>query len=844
MEFLPNFISEAIKNEPHCKTKYHHETLLEHLLECADNCKRLSSQFNVPEDLGYLIGLFHDIGKPFTRVQFKKKMRFMYQGHAQVGSYLISRIPNISKEYKEILMWITDNHMCCCSHQKDLNILTQFKGLFGLIIPEKNKELCIRALALLYVGDSISRITDESEKVNEDLCIKHSMEFIDKMKDINNNKENIRKICIQKKCINDKIVIHSLGTTGCGKSTFSKNLVSQLNGGYIIERDNCYYEIAKNNGLIGENYQNTYNFVSELEDGKEQVQKLFVKQLSDALEDSDKKIIVIDTMQTLFGPAWKRTIDSLTEDAKNNYSSSLKIGVYLFPQNYFSEFTPKTGIFSYYPPEKAIFPKTNLETGLWDPLELDFGTGNTAIINMICNRYLDELILPEVPEQKGLIQLGLSPGQICAQFPPGIVYETKEFESKKYCIITLTYKDGFQIFTGPTRDYRGESMILDKETNEWHLIRGSLPVFPDFVSIEKDPAVYPYLQDVWNFQTMDFDNKLPILRQEWLKLIQFTQNFKIRVTPKYDGSLFNLTFIPHKMFDIPCEYKCKYGKLYFGSKGRFIAKEPVKTRIMNAIEGIYHTVYDFIDCVEKFLEMKNLTQEKVCLHFEAIDAIPTPELTVFYGRAWCPFFGYTVFNDYEKHFNLPKKDDLLCVTEIQDFNNWNDLIYYFKDNYQKLINGNNVIEPEGYVLHIIDNDTNKWLPVKLKYEFYYIAHKPDSKNNKEKAKMINDDDTYKLLRNRLAKFRDRPTIERMISSDINEFIQAISISPSVNRKEWAIYWNSKKNDLDVFGEKIESIVIQQHEYMKDKIKYKIFNVLMKLYGKEINHNTFIDTLIQ
>ena len=839
MDFLPNFISDAIKNEPHIETKYHHETLLEHLLECAKNCKRLASQFNVPEDLGYLIGLLHDIGKPFTRVQFKKKA--IYQGHAQIGSYLISRIPNISNEYKEILMWTTDNHMCCCSHQKDLGILTQFKGLFGLILPENNKDLCIRALALLYVGDSISRITDETEKINEDECIKHSKEFIEKMIDLNNNNENVRKICIQKKCINDKIVIHPLGTSGCGKSTFAKNLYLKLNGCSIIERDNCYYEIAKNNGLIGENYQNTYNFVSELDGGKEQVQKLFVKQLSDALEDSEKKIIIIDTMQTLFGPAWKGTIESLTEDAKSNYSSSLKIGVYLFPQNYYSEFIPKTGVYSNYPPEKAIFPKTNLETGQWDPIELDFGTGNTSLINTICNRYLNELILPEIPVQTGVIQLGLSPGHICAQFPPGIVMETMEFDNKKYRIMTLTYKDGFQIFTGPTRDYRGESMILDKETNEWHLIRGSLPVFPDFVSIEKDPAVYPYLEGVWNFQTLDFDNKFPVIRPEWTKLIQYKQNFKIRVTPKFDGSLFNLTFIPNKIFDIPSEYKCKFGKLYFGSKGRFIAKEPVKTRIMNAIEGIYHTVYDFIECVENFLEKKNLTQEKVCLHFEAIDAIPSPELTVFYGRAWCPFFGYTVFNDNEKRFNLPEKDDMICVTDIQDFNNWPDLIEYFKSNYDKLLNGDNVVEPEGYVLHIFDN--NKWLPIKLKYDFYYIAHKPDSKNNREKAKKINEDDVFKLLRNRLAKFRDRPSIESIISSQINEFIQSFTISPFVDRKEWAIHWNSKKPELDIFGEKIETIIIQHHEYMKDKIRHKIFNVLMKLYGKEINVNSFIEALV-
>ena len=818
MEILPSFIQEAIRNEPHQPTKYHRETLYEHLIRCAENCKRLAPQFDIPEDLAYNIGLLHDIGKPFTRCQYKKNV--LYLGHAQIGAYLISRLPINNKD---VLTFTTNNHMCCCSHQKGLDTLTQFKSLLQITLPESNRELCIRSLALLFTADLLSRDCDNPN--NEEEVIKYSQDFIRRMQ-IDNNTDIIRKICIQKKSSNDKVVILPLGTSGCGKSTFSKTIPNAT----IIERDQCYYQVAAENGFSVGNYQETYKFVGELESGKELVQKLFLKRIADALEDSEVKVVIIDTMQTLFGHAWKGTIEKLPEDAKAAYSSALKIGVYLFPQNEFGiSFEPKTGQYSKYPDQKINFPKINLETGIWDPMEIDIGIGNTSLVDVIVNRFLKEVIVPSVPEQGPALKMGFTPYQIVNEFPPGIVNTTTEFENQYWKIVTLNYLDGYQIFTGPTRDYRGESFALNKETNEWNLIRGSLPVFPDFDRIEKDPACYPYLEDVLSF------------RPEWKKHITFKKDFKLIITPKYDGSLFNLTFIPDPEFSgVYCERRCKYGKLFFGSKGRFMAKDPVKTRINNAVIASYGSIEEFVTLIDSFLEKNQLQNKRVTFHFEAIDAIPTPELTVFYGKAWCPFIGYTVFDNLNKKFILPEPTDF--ITQINQFNDWKEVMEYFETNYQKLIEGDEIIEPEGYVLHIQDGDI--WLPIKLKYEFYYIAHKPDSKNNREKAKVIAEDPKFELLRKRLAKFRERAPIESLISSQIQEFINGMTInSQECEKKEWAVHWNKRKNELDLFGEMIEKIVIEHHEYLKDKIKNKIFNVLMKMHGEEITVNTFVKYLL-
>jgi putative nucleotidyltransferase with HDIG domain len=436
MDQLPKFIQEAIRNEPHFPNKYHFETLYEHLIRCADNCKRLAKEFDVPEDLAYFIGLLHDIGKPFTRCNLKKK-NVSYTGHSQIGAYLISRL-NI--ENKDVLTFTTNNHMCCCSHLKGLNTLIQFKSLLQITLPDTNRELCIRSLALLFAADLLSR--DCEMPNNEEDVLEYSKEFI-RIFQIENNTEIVRKICIQKKGSNDKVIVLPLGTSGCGKSTFSKTIPDAT----IIERDQCYYQVAKDNNFIGGNYQETYNFVGELENGKELVQKLFIKRIADALEDPEIKVLIVDTMQTLFGPAWKGTLEQLPEDSRANYSSALKIGVYLFPQNEFGiTFEPKTGEYSKYPNQKIIFPKVNLETGIWDPMEIDIGIGDPSIVPMIIQRFLSETIIPSVPEQGTVLKMGFTPYQIINQFPPGIVNVTEEFDNQYYKIVTLNYLDGYQIF--------------------------------------------------------------------------------------------------------------------------------------------------------------------------------------------------------------------------------------------------------------------------------------------------------------------------------------------------------------------------------------------------------------
>lgn len=95
-------------------------------------------------------------------------------------------------------------------------------------------------------------------------------------------------------------------------------------------------------------------------------------------------------------------------------------------------------------------------------MDIDIGTGDTENIKLICHRYLETAIIPMVPNQCGLIQLHMTPEQICAQFPIGIVETICESDFDNYKsqpfiehsrLLVFSYRDGFQNFVGPTRDY-------------------------------------------------------------------------------------------------------------------------------------------------------------------------------------------------------------------------------------------------------------------------------------------------------------------------------------------------------------------------------------------------------
>jgi hypothetical protein len=398
---LPFKIREELyfTSSNHIETKHHKEPLLEHLFKCGQICMSLSTHFNIPTNISFWVGFLHDIGKSLAR--HKIKNRVIFTGHAQLGTRILELIDTthmFPNEYKESILWVIDNHMCCCCKEYSNHTkIKDYNYLLLLSIPEKQKEISIRMLCMLTVADELSRISEELRSKEE------MMNFADFFcNELETDLYNIAyNVCKLKQITNERVIIHPLGLSGSGKSTFCSNLISSYRNKKKIchiERDTCYLEIAIKNGYQinkevdykdYKDYKDYYNFVSNIENGKEQVQNLWINKLNDALEDTDFQIILIDSVQTLFNTAWQKTISSLNEEAKLNYLSSLKIATYLIPLSLFDiPFESKIGEYTKYPNDTVFFPNLNLENGILLQTDFVIGLGSISLKYNIIIKFL------------------------------------------------------------------------------------------------------------------------------------------------------------------------------------------------------------------------------------------------------------------------------------------------------------------------------------------------------------------------------------------------------------------------------------------------------------------------
>jgi energy-coupling factor transporter ATP-binding protein EcfA2 len=662
------------------------------------------------------------------------------------------------------------------------------------------------------------------------------------------------------------------------------------------------------------------------------VQNQWVQDIADAYEtnlETKGKIVILDSVQPLFPTQFAGTINSLKEldeDAYNIYINSNRIGYYSIPIHMFGnhilnikDINCKTG-------KKFILPDPSLK-GFFFPnvlLEkekekekldkdntismINYGSGSINLLLNYIQSYFDiqskklsDTINKNI-DQKNLCYLlnkiitdhiptNLSIQTIFNKFHSDylkvsqnnlsfISYKT-EIKNRDYEILTFTYRDGLQSFNGTTRDYRGESVIYSKGENKFYYLRPSLPVFPEMSSIQKDSKAYPYLIDIWH-QVDNFRN--PIYDKIKTQIIPKKIN-KLYLVPKFDGSLFNLTFIHnnnpiyHMISSLISDngnkilntsyYFHTNGIFLIGSKGTVLSKDPINKRIHNAICGSYDSIDQFFELADEYLNKniksansKNLSKYRlfnpekqiINLHFEAIDAIPTDELTVYYGKAWCPFFGITLYDSVndQKKFILPidkYKGNFVCIADIYDCDaNWHKLNNLYKENYQKLLDGDQIIEPEGYIVHIF-GDNDEWIPIKYKYKIYYIAHKPESKHNLQMALELSSNPKYKLLCERLAKFREKPAIKEILITLIDIIDKILDIikktsnifkSNVIIKKNWVIYWKNESKEINLHFSCIRDNIIPFYNQFKNiEMEKRIFPFLMKLYEKlELDKSIF------
>ena len=929
--------------DTHVPTKYHSEGLDTHLVATSlvaenfgqifyDKFKSNFEAIDIDENtfvkLCEIVGLFHDIGKPFARnIVNEKKKHPIYLGHAQLGTRLIDQInitDDLINKNKISIEWAINHHMCSCTHMGEINEQIKNIGIHMIMDLPNSIEIKILSYSLLSVlsyADHLSRLAEDTNNYNTSLTKEHSFALFNKLMDLDIENFSLPDF-------NGKIILMNYGLSGSGKSYFANHIKNKFNEQYDIihiERDRSLYTVYEK--LFGPistiNNQLTYRQVydSVYANNKTDVQDQWLQDLCDGLETNQTKngiIIIIDTVQTLFTGQWNTTIESIktkSEEAYNNYLNSPKIVYYSIPIHMFGsviseEIPTKTGKYSILPDPSLrglFWPHLLTETGKQE--NLTYGSGSIKLLSNYINSYFNiqnkklanalsnEMktncqhniiyLLNEIIIQKQTKNVGEAFFHFMNQYLDKsgghlrfIFYKT-EIENRDYQLITFSYDDGLQTFNGTTRDYRGEGIIYVKAENKFYYLRPSLPVFPEMASIQKDNKVLPYLvnSDLWD-NLENFAN--PTYRR--LKTRIKPKNILgLYMVPKYDGSLFNLTFI-HKsnkvysMIDSLIQHNINLsntkilntsfyyhtnGLFLMGSKGTILSKNPVNERIHNSILGSYESIDQFLTIANSYVTndslFTNINEQIITLHYEAIDAIPTPELTVYYGKAWCPFFGITIYNSLtnKKEFKLPQdeyKGEGLCIADIHDCNcNWHEAQNAYQTNYNKLLEGDQIVEPEGYVLHLFGSDNfgnYEWLPIKYKYKIYYTAHKPESKHNLDMALQLSSDPQYELLRQRLAKFREKMSVEQILLNQmttidcINNIIK-LSITELAEtrqletnsakiivKKDWAMYWKQNISILDQYFDVIKLALIEHYDqYKQINMTKSIFPFLMKLYEK-------------
>ena len=896
---LPQAIYDAVIecDASHHSTKFHRESLLTHLKQCGEMCRELCGLFGIPPEVAYWVGFLHDIGKPLARKPFYSKQtqgleqndelsdqrvcrtqgplkKVNFFGHAQLGACLARHIltsyaPDlIPQEYHNAVLFCIDNHMCCARTSGEAS--SAFNSYLHLQLT-RDHELTIRMLCMLFAADNLSRVSDEMP--SRDACVEQSLQLMNNLlserNEIVSGKVNsVQSVCKHRNCANDKIIVLLLGLSGSGKSTWCSDFVNHLGVPVtVVERDASLFKVANtlsSNSYSSQpiSYKEAYDLV-ERHNAKPLVQRDWVSKLEAALENKETRVILVDTMQTMFA-GWQHTLNALSEDAKSTYMNSFKVGLYLIPLQQLGVITEsgKTEKEWRLPHADMFYPMINLELGATHLHHIDIGSGWPE--NVI--RWIHKWLHSSTPSNTisstsstdpqvtlcELVNLHGFEGML-KLFPQGLLNTSIEYDDEDIQIVTVSYQDGMQIFVGPTRDYRGETLILCKHPiiQKATLLRGSLPVFPDYTSIEKDPQAALFTREAHALA-------------------------KYVMTYKYDGSLFNMVFLPKDsgLYNIiqrlltakKVEWmhsNLPSGLLMYGSKGRFgmNSSNPVKARGRAAIIGSYGSIEAFEQVVETFLLSCNLQHSTLTLHFEAIDKIPSSELTVFYNRAFCPFFGYTVFTNSKKEFFLPDSHSPFHSTPMIVKNTWEEVMQEFKNQRDRLILGDTDLEPEGCVVHIFPQEagpTNdalyepltqgqkRWYPVKLKHDFYYVAHKPNKASNFDFVQELMHNPEYEKLRERLAKCREKPSVESLLlpltqgQSLVTFELFKSTVEASQTKREMAIFWNQPENKAKTEElQKMCEHVLKEHYPFK---KVRVWKWLLDEYPNVLTQQRFIDLI--
>lgn len=399
-----------------------------------------------------------------------------------------------------------------------------------------------------------------------------------------------------------------------------------------------------------------------------------------------------------------------------------------------------------------------------------------------------------------------------------VIIIKREYNKDGLYLLTITYRNGYQNYEGPTRDYRGESIIYDEINNKIYVGRVSYPIVPDSNQEHIDSKLELYKKD-----NTSFDGQYI-------------------VTSKCDGSLMVISLIKKEspqyslikkiieIQNVNSYYENELGIWCIGSKDcMFIHDKKIIKKFDISIKASYKTRQEFFDKLTKqVIENGNNRYDNISILFESVTSYEYDNLNydyvVRYEESFCKFLSYVVMNNYEKkQIIYPTDNDkyLNPQVDVKKFDTWNQVLEYKDELYTKLLDGDTTIEPEGFVVWIGNTNTG----LKLKYDEYYIIHKPTNPEYIQLYEELKTDKKYEKLRQRFNKLRSRKPLEEILNEHLNKIYEylsykfnnlSLSFTDDIkkNKKLWIMCLKDKlinEEILALFGDLIKELRDEEYK---------------------------------
>lgn len=772
-------------NDSHAK--YHLESYGWHGVCCGMITAQKALQNGGDPVIGFQLGFLHDIGKPFCET----KIGITF-GHGQVGAHVAQELLQyIEPELREVLLFIIDQHMCeCALRPGDYPLNYQVLNAMMSHWTDRQKALFRVYWAALVTGDRCSAIPLEhdSTPIAEGSEIGESSAL------------RILSDGVEPPKLTGKIILVMHGAPGCGKSTAAMKISDALKAHedspsiYVCERDYRFYVEACKRKLVNFADVTFEQYISEevvIDDVTKTRYKHFYPILRKSIADSyleaimhakeRNDIVVVDSCVSLDPRTLIQYVSQ--EDTVITWMG--------FPQHMFG----RGG--SLKVEEQTSYPLSHEGSFYRSVLE---GAGPKQNYRPLFNTFSVESIVsyirqawknrePYVPKvlchpvkflrdgTHTIQQIAKENSYTLLESPGAYIDSTKRFT-----VYRLGYRDGTQHGNGITINFRGEHVLYDSLHTEsleksWFPLRVSLPVTPEtgqMRSFQSHAGVFNYLVNLKTHLEREFTQP-PFLPEK----SEFTRCYSM---PKVDGSLlvvaiFRKDSVQSEYLNIKKDVMKHFLQEIKGEKGDYTVVIGTKScltvaqcvgEIYDAFKetliatreretDIHDAVKDLCQQSVRFVEEKDYPwTETISVIYESVPREPLEGLTVKYSEPSITYLATVYYTDGidGTQIRLPEERDrgffrqiampteMACTPEsIEDF--------YVHCMTQAL--EGRFDDLEGLMLAFTTEPDEagfmKLRYVKLKFPWYYAAHKPYI--HWKESEVLMNEPKYERIKDRL-----------------------------------------------------------------------------------------------